>query len=53
LFVLEKEKCTIHFATSNLYSEEGLDYQHTIKTKYEKQYLEDGKEIKYICFGWE
>jgi len=52
LFVLERENCTIHYATSNLYSEQALEHQHTIKTKYEKQYLEEGKEIKYICFGW-
>jgi len=52
LLVLEKENCTIHFATSNLYSEQVLDHHHIIKTKYEKQYMEEGKEIKYICFGW-
>lgn len=52
LFVLKTENCKIHFSTSNLYGEQGLDHNHTIKTKYEKQYLEEGKEIKYICFGW-
>ncbi len=53
LNILNKENCKIHFATSNLYAEQGLVNYHTIKTKYEKQYLEDGKEIKYICFGFE
>jgi len=53
LNILRTENCKIHFATSNLYAERGLDHHHTIKTKYEKQYLEDGKEIKYICFGFE
>jgi len=52
LNILKTEHCKIHFATSNLYDEQGLDYHQTIKTKYEKQYLEEGKEIKYICFGF-
>jgi tRNA (guanine-N7-)-methyltransferase len=51
LNILNKENCKIHFATSNLYAEQDLDHHHTIKTKYEKQYLDEGKEIKYICFG--
>ncbi len=50
LNILNTENCKIHFSTSNLYAEQGLDHYHTIKTKYEKQYLEEGKEIKYICF---
>ena len=53
LNILRTENCKIQFATSNLYAEQGLVNYHTIKTKYEKQYLEDGKEIKYICFGFE
>ena len=53
LNILRTENCKIHFATSNLYAERGLDHHHSIKTKYEKQYLEEGKEIKYICFGFE
>ena len=53
LNILHKENCKIHFATSNIYAEQGLDHHLTIKTKYEKQYLEEGKEIKYICFGFE
>jgi tRNA (guanine-N7-)-methyltransferase len=53
LNILKKENCKIHFATSNLYGEQGLVHHHTIKTKYEKQYLDEGKEIKYICFGIE
>lgn len=50
LNILNEENCKIHFATSNLYGEQDLEYNQTIKTKYEKQYLEEGKEIKYICF---
>ncbi len=50
--ILKTENCKIYFATSNLYANQDLDHHHTIKTKYEKQYLEDGKEIKYICFGF-
>jgi tRNA (guanine-N7-)-methyltransferase len=50
LNILKTENCKIHFATSNLYGEHGLDHYHTIKTKYEKHYINEGKEIKYICF---
>jgi tRNA (guanine-N7-)-methyltransferase len=50
LNILISENCKIHFATSNLYAEQGLDHYHTIKTKYEKHYINEGKEIKYICF---
>jgi tRNA (guanine-N7-)-methyltransferase len=53
LNILNTENCNIHFATSNLYGEQDLAHHHTIKTKYEKQYLDEGKEIKYICFGFE
>jgi len=53
LNILKTEKCKIHFSTSNLYAEQGLDHHLTIITKYEKQYLEEGKEIKYICFWFE
>jgi tRNA (guanine-N7-)-methyltransferase len=52
LNILKTENCKIHFATSNLYGEHGLDHHHTIKTKYENQYLDEGKKIKYICFGF-
>jgi tRNA (guanine-N7-)-methyltransferase len=52
LNILNKENCKIHSATSNLYSEQGLDYHQTIRTKYEKKYLKKGKQIKYICFGF-
>ena len=51
LNILNKENCKIHISTSNLYCEQDLEYNQTIKTKYEKQYLEEGKEIKYICFN--
>ncbi|MCZ6702191.1 MAG: tRNA (guanosine(46)-N7)-methyltransferase TrmB, partial [Ignavibacteria bacterium] len=36
LNILRTENCKIHFATSNLYAEQGLVNYHTIKTKYEK-----------------
>ena len=51
--ILKTENCKIHFATSIIYAEQGLNYHHTIKTKYEKQYLMKWKEIKYICFEFE
>lgn len=53
LNILRTENCKIHFATSNLYAEQDFDHHHSIKTKYEKHYINEGKEIKYICFGFE
>ena len=53
LNILRTDNYKVHFATSNLYALQGLDHYHSIKSKYEKQYLEKGKEIKYICFGFE
>lgn len=40
----------IQYVSSDLYSESGIKDHQEIKTKYERQYLNEGKEIKYICF---
>jgi tRNA (guanine-N7-)-methyltransferase len=50
LNILKAENCKIYFSTSNLYAEKGLDHYLTIKTKYEMRYINEGREIKYICF---
>ena len=50
LNLLVNDNYKIHFETPNLYDEQDLDDNITIKTKYERQYLEEGKKIKYICF---
>jgi len=41
----------IIYSTSNLYEDEPPGFLHNIQTKYEKHYLEEGRKIKYICFG--
>lgn len=52
LSVLEKENHPVYYSTPDIYSENDLNRQHLIQTRYEKRYLIEGKEIKYICFGW-
>jgi tRNA (guanine-N7-)-methyltransferase len=52
LSALQKENYIVYFSTSDLYSEDDLNQHHLIQTRYEKQYLSEGKKIKYICFGW-
>ena len=49
--ILSEKKYKIYCATSNLYSEPNLEPHQEIKTKYEKLYLTEGRDIKYICFG--
>jgi len=51
LETLKENDWIIHYATSNLYKDEPPEFLHNIKTKYEKHYLEEGRIIKYICFG--
>lgn len=54
LKIIEKEKLFIYMKEEDLYSN-GNQYplMTGIKTKYEKHYLEDGRKIKYICFGFD
>ncbi len=51
LEILKKENFAIHYSTADLYSEDALEHHLLIQTRYEKQYLSEGKKIKYICFG--
>jgi len=39
------------YSTSNFYRDDPPEFLHNIKTKYEKHYLDEGRTIKYICFG--
>lgn len=47
---LLKEKHKILFNYDDLYSETGLDQIKSIKTRYERYYLKEGRKIKYIEF---
>lgn len=47
---LLKEKHKILFNSDDLYSETGLDQIKSIKTRYERYYLKEGRKIKYIEF---
>lgn len=48
--LLKKEKQKIVFHTDDLYREENLDEIKSIKTRYERYYLTQGRIIKYIEF---
>lgn len=50
--VLNEKNYKIHFLSEDLYSEFKPGLHHKIQTKYERKYLAEGKNIKYICFGW-
>ncbi|MFC2103321.1 tRNA (guanosine(46)-N7)-methyltransferase TrmB [Bacteroidota bacterium] len=52
LNVLKKNSHPVYFSTSDLYSQNRLSDYHFIQTKYEKEYLSEGKKIKYISFGY-
>jgi len=47
---LEKEKHEILFSSDDLYSEADLDEIKSIKTRYERYYLKQGRIIKYVEF---
>jgi tRNA (guanine-N7-)-methyltransferase len=51
LKMIEEERLNLHFSTDNLYAIENLSFEKTIKTKYEKMHLENGKKIKLITFS--
>ncbi len=48
--VLNKMNVKILFSTYDLYSQNELDEINSIKTRYEKYYLNEGRKIKYIEF---
>ena len=50
LEVLSKGNYKVLFQSADLYSEENLDTVKSIKTRYERYYLKDGRIIKYIEF---
>ncbi len=50
LETLHKEKHKILFNSDDLYSEKELDQTKSIKTRYERYYLNEGRKIKYIEF---
>ncbi len=52
LKVIKEENLKLHFETNDLYTIENVPFEYTIKTKYEKMHLEDGKKIKLISFGF-
>ena len=53
LETIESEKYILHKAANDLYSDSRLSSNDllTIKTTYEKRYLERGRKIKYACFS--
>lgn len=51
LKVIEEEKLNLIASTDDLYKSDLYKDALTIQTKYEKQHIEDGKTIKYVCFA--
>lgn len=52
LQMIEEEKLKTNFVHNDIYSLEQLPFEYTIKTKYEKMHLENGKKIKLVSFGF-
>lgn len=52
LQIIKEENLRLIFSADDLYSIPNLDYEKTIKTKYEKMHLENGKKIKLITFSF-
>lgn len=51
LKVIEEEKLHLIASTDDLYKSELYKDELKIQTKYEKQHIQDGKTIKYVCFA--
>ncbi len=51
LETFQEEKCNIHTFSDDIYGDQLNDERLFIKTFYEKQFLEEGKKIKYIRFS--
>lgn len=49
----EREDIIIYQNIADIYNTEFEDFDKEIKTKYEKQHIEEGKTIKYIKFGFQ
>lgn len=52
LKVIKEENLKLHYETNDLYANENLPFEYSIKTKYEKMHLEEGKKIKLISFSF-
>ncbi|MEW6652195.1 MAG: tRNA (guanosine(46)-N7)-methyltransferase TrmB [Bacteroidota bacterium] len=52
LQMIEEGKLKTHFVHNDIYSLEHIPYEYTIKTKYEKMHLENGKKIKLVSFSF-
>lgn len=52
LKVVKEENLILHYETNDLYANENIPIEYSIKTKYEKMHLEDGKKIKLISFSF-
>ena len=46
--VMKKEKLDVVFSTDDLYANKNLDAVKSIKTRFERYYLEHGRTIKYL-----
>jgi len=52
LKIIQEENLKLLFETNDLYAVEKIPFEYTIKTKYEKMHLEEGKKIKLISFSF-
>lgn len=52
LQMIEEEKLKTNFVHNDIYSLERIPFEYTIKTKYEKMHLEEGKKIKLVSFSF-
>lgn len=52
LKIIQEENLKLLFETIDLYAVEKIPFEYTIKTKYEKMHLEEGKKIKLISFSF-
>lgn len=52
LKIIQEENLKLLFETNDLYAIEEIPFEYTIKTKYEKMHLEEGKKIKLISFSF-
>jgi tRNA (guanine-N7-)-methyltransferase len=53
LHLLESYPAAIHENSEDLYAAETLNPLLSVKTTYELRYLEAGRSIKYVCFGFD
>lgn len=51
LEVIRNDSHTLHYHTFDLYQSEMISNHHHIVTRYEKEFLEEGRKIKYLTFS--